>query len=116
MCYMFLININTRKLYAIPINYSYDPFFRGYRKFGNPKEVTSQEVLEKLIELHTKERITLRHLISDADSRFMSGTFREFLERNRDDHKMQQINAGYPVHSLASILNRVVKTIRRWVL
>ena len=116
ICYLFLININTRKLYVIPINFSYNPILRGYRSFGKPKEVTAGEVLGKLIELLTKENIPLRHLISDADRRFTSKAFQEFLENYGIDHKIQQINSGYPVHSLISILNRVVKTIRRWVL
>ena len=111
ICYLFLININTRKLYAIPINFSYDPILRGYRRFKDPKEVTAEDVLNKLIELLTRENIPLKHLISDADRRFTSRLFKEFLERYGIDHKIQQINASYPVNSLISILYRVVKTI-----
>ena len=114
--FIYYFNINTRKLYAIPINFSYDPFFRAYRKFIEPKEVTAENVLNKLIELLSRENILLKHLISDADARFTSKTFKKFLENHGIDHKIQQINVGYPVHSLISILNRVVKTIRRWVL
>ena len=116
ICYLFLINVNTQKLYVIPINYYYDPIVRCYRKFKEPKEVTTEDVLNKLIELLTRENIQLKHLISDADRRFTASLFIEFLERYNIDHKIQQVNACYPVHSLIGILNRVVKTIRRWAL
>ena len=109
--YLLLVNVNTRKMYCKCLNILY---FDGHISFKNPKNYTTSDIINAIRD------IDIRHIYCDQDNKFLSNNFIEYCKRKNitiieTTHINKYNGKNYNIHGLLSILDRSVRTIRKYL-
>ena len=108
--YLLLININTRKIYCKCLNMI---ILNNFIKFKKPNSYTTGDIIKIIND------IDIKHIYCDNDTVFTSNIFKEYCKRRNITietiHINKYNNSSYQIHGLLSILDRSVRTIRKYL-
>ena len=112
--YLALVNVNTRKMYCECLNLFITD--QGY-KLKSPRSYTSGDIIKSMNKIINKTDI--RHIYCDQDGKFNSDIFIEYCRRRNISIKYAHMNKyrgnDYHMHGLLSIVDRNVRTIRKYL-